>query len=156
MRRIWDTFFTTLCVLFLGAVAAGYCYSLYLKTETMPTPTLNRSFQSGLVFALTEHGMIPVQVGSDFDVTRKTLDEMLGGSVGAGSAPWIPMNPILTNGRVWQVRNERQFDRVFQTFFRHYKAPNEVRHKPAISGMALIPIDMDKPFLAGDFTEPQQ
>lgn len=122
----------------------------------MPKPTLNRSFQAGLLFVMAEQGMLPAQVCTDFDVCKRQLDEMLGTSQGGGGTPWGKAHPLLTDGRIWRVKNEKQYTEVCTTFFRQFKPHSELRSQPAITGIALIPVDMDQPFLPNDLGEQLQ
>ena len=148
MRRLVDNLVTFLSAAYLVAVFFAIIYSF-----AMPTPTLNRTFQAGLLFVMADNHMLPAQVCTDFDVCKRELDAMLGSSMLGGSTPWAKNYPLLDGGRIWRVKNEREYTKVFETYFRAFKPAEEVRQRMPVTGIALIPVDMDRPFLPNDLGE---
>lgn len=141
-----DVFAVLFLLFYIGLIVHG---------TVMPTePTLHRQFQSGAMFAMTDNGMLLIQVGADYDVTKKQLDKMLGGSTSWADLPFNSAStPLYENMRVWRVANERQFNQVFQTYFRPYQPVEEVRFKPTIHAIGLVPFTLDQPLIANDFAE---
>lgn len=117
------------------------------------------AFKAGTLYAISENGALLLQVCSDFDVAQRTLDMSLLGK----SKRFLPLfAPSCTTtlgevdqARMWPINSQKQFDYVFETFFRRYEDPSRVRNKPTIYNLVLVPIDLDKPIIANDLGDRQ-
>lgn len=116
------------------------------------------AFKAGTLYAISEGGALLLQVCSDFDIAQRTLDMSLGKS--KRFLPLFAPNCTTTLGevdqaRTWTINSQKQFDYVFETFFRRYEDPSRVRNKPVIHNLVLVPIDIDKPIIANDLGDRQ-
>lgn len=113
-------------------------------------------FQGAVLFGTSQSEKIMLQVCSDFDFTKKEIDCLLG----TKSTSYFPgllkddsADPQLFEARVWRLSGEKAYDKVFARFFRQYTEASQVRHKPALDSLVLVPIDMDTPLVPNDFLE---
>lgn len=116
------------------------------------------AFKAGTLYAISENSALLLQVCSDFDVAQRSLDIALGKS--KRFLPLFAPNCTSTLGEVeqarsWAVNSQKQFDHVFEKFFRPYEDPSLIRNKPVIHSLVLVPIDIDKPIIANDLGDKQ-
>lgn len=110
-------------------------------------------FKAGTLYAVSDNGALLLQVCSDFDVAQRTLDIDLGKS--KRFLPIFAKTNTDTLGdvgqaRMWDINSQKQFDHVFENFFRRYEDPAKVRNKPHIHRLVLVPIELDRPIIAND------
>lgn len=111
------------------------------------------AFKAGTLYALCDAGALLLQVCSDFDVAQRTLDKSILGK-GKRYSQFGPMPDAISGdldaARIWNVESQKQYDYAFETFFAAYTPPNEVRNKPVINKLLLVPISLDRPILPND------
>ncbi len=117
----------------------------------MNKPSLHKSFESGLLFAIfggNDDKML-LQVCSDFDVTKRQLDAQFGRSQ-ALMGPFEDADINTERARTWSMTSEKMHEKAFANYFRQFKKPEEVVKKPTISKLVLMPCVLDQPFVPND------
>ena len=115
------------------------------------SPSLRKTFESGLLFfSGTDDNRMLLQIFTDFDVAKRELDSMFGKSRALLGPLDTDPDGTQGRGRQWMIAGEKAFEEAFTRFFRHYKNPDEVRNKPIISKLVLLPFHLDAPFVPND------
>lgn len=115
------------------------------------TPLLHPSFELGLLYGVVNGKAMLLQVCEDFDVMQRTLRSRLGSAMpGTGFMENEHMDSNSARAKRWSVRTQKEYDYVFSTFFRHFKAPDQVRNKPEITHLLLMPTHMNAPIVPND------
>ena len=123
----------------------------------MTTPSLHKSFEQALLFGCSDDNEVRLllQVCGDYDVIRRLLDKQLGQSVLASRPGDFVTDDFASRCRKWSVSSQKQYDQIFETYFRPYKKPNEVRNKPPINYLLLMPCVLDHPIVPNDIGDRQ-
>lgn len=111
------------------------------------------AFHGAALYAMNSNGAPPLllQVFSDFDVARLTLDASpLGKSCKYFGVLHKAPSPAMENARSWTISSQKHFDYAFENFFQAYKPPHEVKNKPLLDQLLLMPLPFDRPLLPND------
>lgn len=113
--------------------------------------SLHKAFEAGLLYMQTpSNDRMLLQVCSDFDVAKRELDALFGKSTKLmGVFEEAPDNAF-ERARSWALTTEKQMDAAFRKYFRPFKDPDQVLHKPVISRLVLMPYFLDQPFVPND------
>lgn len=114
-------------------------------------PPYHSGFNSAVLFALNGQGNpLLLQVNSDYDIARRSLDIMFGKSRPMqmhGIQALCPDGDV----RYWSIESQAHYDLVLKNFFRPFKDPGQINNKPHVYQLVLMPIALDKPIVPNDF-----